>query len=177
MNPYVRLARTTIEEYVKNKRILELPKGLPDELTKNRAGVFVTIHKKNVQPDEEPLRGCIGTITPTKDNIAQEIIDNAIAAATHDDRFMPVTTKELANLEISVDILGEPELIKNISELEAKKYGVIVKSKDGRTGLLLPDIEGVDSPEQQISISRQKAGISPDEPIDLYRFKVKRYEE
>lgn len=177
MNDYVKLARDTIKTYLNSHEIIKPDKNLSSDLLKNKAGVFVTLHKKNTKPDEEDLRGCIGTILPTKENIASEIIDNAISAATRDNRFEPVKKEELTNLEISVDILSEPEPIQGLSSLEPKKYGLIIKSDDGRTGLLLPDIEGVDSPEYQIAICRQKAGINPNEPVYLYRFEVKRYKE
>lgn len=186
MNQYVKLAIDAINEYVLNKRILDVPEHLPQEMLDKRAGVFVSIHKitykKKTQNDTEgELRGCIGTIMPTKANIAQEIINNAIAACSQDYRFEPVKPEEIEDLEISVDVLSEPECIAisdmqlAISKLDVKKYGVIVKSDNGRTGLLLPDLEGVDTLQQQIAIARQKAGISPDEPINIYRFEVIRY--
>lgn len=201
MNSYVELAQKTIEEFVKNGKILELPNDLPKEMRVRCAGVFVSIHKKPInrltnQPfdytqgksinQEGELRGCIGTILPIKSCIAEEIIDNAIAACSQDYRFEPVRVDELDNLEISVDVLSEPELVfENLkansyqlkANLDPQKYGVIVKSHDGRTGLLLPDLEGVETPDQQIQICRQKAGISPDEPINIYRFEVTRYKE
>lgn len=167
-NNYVKLAKETVEEYVlKGKRKKE-PVKL-EEGMENRAGVFVSI-KKNGK-----LRGCIGTIKPTQKNIAQEIISNAISAAAHDPRFMPVNPEELNDLDYSVDILTEPELVDSIEELDPEKYGVIVE-KDHRKGLLLPDLEGVDTPEKQVEIAKRKAGISGDDnDIKLYRFKVIRY--
>jgi len=180
-NQYVKLAKETIEKYIKEGIIIKTSKDLPVEMLENKAGVFVSIHLKKHKPDEEDLRGCIGTFLPTKNNIAEEIIDNSVSAATHDYRFSPIEPTELDNLEISVDILGAPIQIANskeqIARLNPKQYGVIVKTKDGRTGLLLPDLEGVDSPELQISIACQKAGISPDEPIDLFRFEITRHKE
>lgn len=174
---YIKLARTAIEEFIKTGKIIPVPKNIPKELTKKRAGVFVSIHKKHHLPGEEDLRGCIGTILPTKASIAQEIIDNAICACSEDYRFAPISSDELDNLEISVDELSEPEPIEGLSNLDPKKYGVVVKSSDGRTGLLLPDIEGIDSPEYQIGIARQKAGINPHEPVYLYQFTVERHKE
>lgn len=187
---YSKLAREAIGTYLKKDKILQPPKDLPKEMLKNKAGVFVSLHKKRgltrneeARTDAEgELRGCIGTFLPTKNNIAEEIIDNAIAAASRDYRFAPIKKEELLDLEISVDVLEEPEPISSdlrlaISQLDPKKYGVIVKSEDGRTGLLLPDIPGVDSAEYQIAICRQKAGISPNESIYLYRFEVTRYKE
>lgn len=182
-DPYVKLAKFTIEEFIKNGRVIDVPKNLPEEMLEKKSGVFVSIHKKPTatlrvaELVEGELRGCIGTFLPTKKNIALEIIDNAIAACSRDYRFAPITKDELSDLEISVDVLGEPEPVQGVTALDAKKYGVIVKSEKGRTGLLLPDIPGVDSPEQQIAICRSKAGISPTEPIYLYRFEVKRHKE
>lgn len=194
MNVYTKLARNTIEEYVKNNKIIKIPADLTDDLIKKRAGTFVSIHTKHgstrkdgktsldstrdQQIDAEgELRGCIGTILATKKNIAQEIIDNAISACSRDYRFSPIVKDELDNLDISVDVLGEPESIEGISSLDPKKYGVIVKSEDGRTGLLLPNLPGIDDPEYQIAIARQKAGILPNEPIYLYRFEVIRHKD
>ncbi len=167
-SPHARLARLTIEEYIKNGRIIDIPPDTPIELLEKRAGVFVTLHKHG------RLRGCIGTFMPTQENIAKEIIRNAIAASTEDPRFPPVEEEELPEIEISVDVLSEPEEVKNIEELDPKKYGIIVESGFKR-GLLLPDIEGVDTIEEQIEITKRKAGIYPGEPIKIYRFSVKRY--
>ena len=183
MNVYTKLAHDAIEKYLDKGEILNPPGKLSDEILKNRAGIFVSIHLKNPKQGEEDLRGCIGTFLPTKENIALEIIDNAISAATRDYRFSPISKDELPNLEISVDVLSSPEPIAindmqyAISKLDPQKYGVIVKTDDGRTELLLPDLDGVNSPEEQISICRQKAGISPNEPVSLYRFKVTRHNE
>ncbi len=164
----VQLARQSIIYYLKNKKRLSLPDNLPPELTEKRAGVFVSL-KKNGK-----LRGCIGTFLPTQDNIALEIIENAISAAVHDPRFSTVTLDEVEKLTISVDILSAPEEVKDISELDPKKYGIIV-SHGYKKGLLLPDLEGVDTVEQQIDIARQKAGIYVNEDFKIERFEVKRY--
>ena len=164
----VNLARKTIENYIKNEETITVPEDASDEITKNKAGVFVSLHKFN------ELRGCIGTFHPTKDSIAEEIIRNAIAAATADYRFNRVTEEELKYLEINVDVLSEPVAIESIDELDAKKYGVIVYSGFKR-GLLLPDIEGVDTVEQQISIARRKGNISSDEEITIEKFEVVRH--
>ncbi|GAI12453.1 unnamed protein product, partial [marine sediment metagenome] len=165
---YVRLARETIENYIKNGKMISPPNDLPDEMIKQKAGVFVSIKKFG------NLRGCIGTFMPTQENIAYEIIRNAISAAVDDPRFSPVTVSELNNLTISVDVLSSSEEISNISELDPKKYGVIVSS-GYKKGLLLPDLEGVDTAEEQVDIAKRKAGIYPGEKIKLYRFEVKRY--
>ncbi len=167
MSPLVKLARETVETYVREGKIPEPPKELTPEM-KERAGVFVSIHKLG------DLRGCIGTFEPATNNVAEEVIANAISSATRDPRFPPIAPNELKDLDYSVDVLTTPEPIDGIEQLDPKKYGVIVQS-GWRRGLLLPDLEGVDSVEQQISICRQKAGIAPDEPIKLYRFQVKRY--
>jgi AmmeMemoRadiSam system protein A len=166
-HPLVRLARKTIETYVREGQVIEPPEDLTPEMEK-RAGAFVSIHKHGM------LRGCIGTIEPAQANVAQEVIQNAISAATRDPRFPPITSDELADLNIKVDVLGEPELVESMEDLDAKRYGVIVES-GWKRGLLLPDLEGVDTVEQQVEIARRKAWIGPEEPIQLYRFEVKRY--
>jgi AmmeMemoRadiSam system protein A len=168
-HPLVQLARDTIENYVRHGKTIQPPGKLAPEMEK-RAGTFVSIHKHGM------LRGCIGTIEPTQANVAQEVIQNAISSATRDPRFPPIMPEELADLDIKVDVLGEPEPVDGLEELDPKRYGVIVQSaRDWRRGLLLPDLEGVDTVEYQVDIARRKAGISPDEPIELYRFEVVRY--
>ena len=167
MHPLVKLAKETIEEYVRNGGIIKPPSPLTDEMA-DKAAVFVSLKEKG------QLRGCIGTLQPTKKNVALEIIQNAISAATHDPRFSPVTPAEIDELEYSVDVLSEPERISGKEELDPKRYGVIVKSGE-RSGLLLPDLEGVDTPEEQIRIAAMKAGIYSAEGMELYRFEVKRY--
>ncbi len=164
----VRLARETIENYVRYGKVISPPEDLPLELKENRKGVFVSLKKFG------NLRGCIGTFMPTQKNIAQEIIRNAISAAVEDPRFPPLSVTELENLDISVDILSSPEEVSDPTQLDPKKYGVIVSS-GYKKGLLLPDLEGVETVEQQIDIARRKAGISPEEKIRLYRFEVKRF--
>lgn len=166
-HPVVKLARETIERFVREGRIIGPPRVLTPEM-KEKAGVFVSLHKKGA------LRGCIGTIQPTQRNVALEIIHNAISAATQDPRFPPVRASELDDLEISVDILQPPEPIQSIGELDPRRYGVIVES-GWRRGLLLPDLDGVDTAEYQVEIARRKAGIGPHERVQLYRFEVKRY--
>ena len=168
MDEYVKLAKDTIDNYIKYRKIISVPDSLPAEMTKDRAGAFVSIHKSS------ELRGCIGTILPTRDSIAEEIIQNAISASTRDPRFPKITADELADLEISVDILTAPEDIDSPKELDVKRYGVIV-SNGFRRGLLLPDLEGIDSVEYQIAIARMKAGIGENEKIKLQRFEVIRH--
>jgi AmmeMemoRadiSam system protein A len=165
---YVRLARRSLENYVKTGDRIPLPEGLPGEMYTERAGAFVSIHKNGA------LRGCIGTILPTKDCLAKEIIENAISASTADPRFSPVREDELKWLEINVDVLTKPEPIGSKEELDVRRYGVIV-SCGARRGLLLPDLPGVDTVDQQIDIARKKGGIAPGEKIQLQRFEVVRH--
>ncbi len=194
---YVKLARLSLENYIvthekiawKNveRRVLSTGSGVTEtltqaqiaerdshssaheELSNKRAGAFVSIHKNGA------LRGCIGTIAPTKDYLAEEIIENAISASTRDPRFPPITKDELFELEINVDVLGEIEPIRSEEELDVVRYGVIV-AKGGRQGLLLPNLDGVDTVEEQLSIAKRKAGLSPDEEgCELYRFEVVRH--
>ena len=174
MNPiiqdiYVRLAVMSFEHYLKNRRMMKRPENLPDELTQTRAGCFVTLHKGG------RLRGCIGTISPVQACLADEIIANAVSAAVGDPRFSPVREEELPDIACSVDVLSEPEDIASRDELDVRKYGVIV-SRGARRGLLLPDLEGVDTVEEQVSIALGKAGIREDEPVRLQRFLVVRHE-
>ncbi|MBO4728557.1 MAG: AmmeMemoRadiSam system protein A [Spirochaetaceae bacterium] len=165
---YVKLARASAEYFVKNGDIMPLPDDVPPELLNKQAGTFVSIHKFG------GLRGCIGTIASTQKNLAMEIIQNAVSAVSKDPRFEPVTEDELQYLDINVDVLGEAEPIKSEAELDVKKYGVIVQSGYKR-GLLLPDLDGVDTVEQQVAIARRKGGIAPGEKIDLFRFEVVRH--
>lgn len=166
VHPLVELARQAVESRIRGAP-LRKPANLTPEM-KERAGVFVCLKKQG------ELRGCIGTFEPTRANVAEEVVSNAISSATRDPRFPPVSPSELPEMEYSVDVLTSPEPVKGQEELDPKRYGVIVES-GGRRGLLLPDLEGVDSVEDQIAISRQKAGIGPDEPVALYRFEVRRY--
>jgi hypothetical protein len=166
MQSLVRLAKKAVETYIKEGKVFK-----PEKLTlgmKEKAGVFVSIHKLG------ELRGCIGTIEPQRPNVAEEIIMNAISSATRDPRFLPITPEELKDLDYSVDVLTTPQPVKGKDQLDPKKYGVIVEA-GWRKGLLLPDLEGVDTVDYQIDICRQKAGIGPNEPVKLYRFEVKRY--
>ncbi|MBC8015025.1 MAG: AmmeMemoRadiSam system protein A [Sporomusaceae bacterium] len=164
----VALARASLNHFLEGGSILPAPDELANEL-KGQAGVFVSLKKQG------RLRGCIGTFSPTRDSVASEIIYNAISAGTADPRFGQVQLKELPDITMSVDILGTPEGVDSIDELDPQKYGVIVR-KGGRSGLLLPMLEGVDTVDEQISIAMQKAGISAEEEIELYRFTVVRYE-
>ena len=166
-DPYVQLARATLETYVREGRQIDVPDGLPAEMTGERAGTFVSLKKHG------RLRGCIGTIQATQGSIAEEIVGNAINAGTQDPRFPPVTESELPELVYSVDVLGDSEPAK-IEDLDASRYGVIV-TNGYRRGLLLPNLEGVDTPQEQIAIALSKAGIRPGEPYELERFEVVRH--
>ena len=184
---YVRLARFSLETYVRSGKTAKLSTDpgaskfdsasgngyfsvneLPAEMLHERAGVFVSIHK------DGQLRGCIGTIGPVTDSIAREIIRNAVSAGTEDPRFEAVRIKELDKLVYSVDVLGPIEDVKDKNRLDVKRYGVIVSCK-GRRGLLLPNLEGVDTVDYQIDIARQKGGIGKNEKYTLQRFEVVRH--
>ncbi len=166
---YVKLARASVEYYVRNGRRLPLPQDVPSELLERRAGCFVSLHMKG------DLRGCIGTIEAVREDLAHEIIENAVSACARDPRFSPVRPEELEWLEISVDVLGDAEVIPDSSMLDVKRYGVICSCR-GRKGLLLPDLEGVDTVERQVAIACSKGGIDPaDEDLVLQRFEVVRH--
>lgn len=167
-DPYVRLARTTLEDYLSRGEVIAPPANLPPEMTR-RAAAFVSLEKHGT------LRGCIGTFLPTEPTVAHEIVANAIKAATEDPRFPPVEADELEEIDISVDVLSSPEPCAE-EELDPRRYGVIVES-GWRRGLLLPDLEGVDTVSEQVRIARMKAGIGPREPIRLLRFTVERHVE
>ena len=187
MNPYISLAKQAVESYIKERKIIAVPDNLPEEFYKKRSGTFVTIEKN------KELRGCIGTYLPTRANIAEEIIHNAIAAATEDYRFGPIQPAELSYLSYVVYILSEPELVKNEKELNPQKFGIIVKTAPisfsnntdvvfnghmvAKSGLLLPDLEEVNTVEKQINIACQKARIDPKkEKIMIYKFTAEKYE-
>ncbi|MBQ5419682.1 MAG: AmmeMemoRadiSam system protein A [Selenomonas sp.] len=167
-DPYIALARYSLETYVRTGKRGTLPVDLPAELTSNQAGAFVSLKK------DGQLRGCIGTILPVRENLALEILHNAVSAGTADPRFGPVTAEELPDLVYDVDVLSEPEAIESEQELDVKKYGVIVECGQ-RRGLLLPDLAGVDTVEQQVSIARKKGNIAANEPVKLWRFTVTRH--
>lgn len=171
-HPFVELARTAIEAYVRGRKRLKPPRALSPEM-RARAGAFVSLHSG------AELRGCIGTIEPQRANLAEEIIENAINAATRDPRFPPVVPDELDALDISVDVLTPPTPIDSIRDQDPKRHGLIVQSQRNswKRGLLLPDLETIDTAEKQLYYTRVfKAGITdPDEPVQLYRFEVKRY--
>lgn len=167
LHPLAQLARQAVEAYVKHRRIISPPQELIPEM-KGQAGTFVSLKRFG------QLRGCIGTFEPTKANIAEETIYNSVSSATRDPRFDPVSPDELADLEYSVDVLAPPEPVEDLAQLDPRRYGIIVE-RGLRRGLLLPDLEGVDTVQQQLDIARRKAGIGRDEPVQLYRFEVQRY--
>jgi len=167
-DPYVKLARDSLEFYVKNNKFMKKPENLIDDLANNRAGAFVSIHKF------DQLRGCVGTIKPTTRSIADEIIQNAVSAGMRDPRFTSVRQKELSSLQYKVDILFPSESIDSIEELDVKRYGVIVYH-NYKSGLLLPNLDGIDTVEEQLRIVKMKAGIRDNEPFSMERFEVIRH--
>lgn len=167
-DPYVRLARRTIESYIISGRKPQMPGDLPADLLERRAGAFVSIKK------DGQLRGCIGTIQAVQSCLAEEIMENAVSASVRDPRFSPIEPEELEHLVISVDVLGETESISSKEALDTKRYGVIV-TKGRRRGLLLPNLEGIDTVEEQIAIAKRKAGIGESEDAALERFEVVRH--
>ena len=172
MDIYVKLAQETVRDYLERNQ-LPVIKNQPKILLLKKAGCFVSIHTQ----DKNELCGCIGTILPVHKNLASEIIANALEAAFHDPRFEPITKDKLDNLKYSVDVLGEIEAIGDKKGLNPQKYGVIVRSKDlMRTGLLLPNLEGVEDVDGQMAIAYKKAGILPEEEVLLYRFTSERHE-
>jgi AmmeMemoRadiSam system protein A/AmmeMemoRadiSam system protein B len=168
-NPYVRLAGDSLLYYLINGDFMEVPSYVTQEMMDQKKGVFVTLKKNG------DLRGCIGTIRPVTSSLAQEIIRNAVEAGIFDPRFSPVTREEWGELEFSVDVLDRPEPVQ-IHQLDPEKYGVIVRS-GMRSGLLLPNLEGVDTVEKQLNIALQKAGITPDSPYMIERFQVSRHKD
>jgi AmmeMemoRadiSam system protein A len=165
----VSLARQSILHYLTQGALLEPPSPLAPEMCR-QAGAFVSLTKRG------KLRGCIGTCLPTQPTLAQEILRNAVVAAVADPRFPPLTLDELDEVEIAVDVLAPPEKVTDTAQLDPRRYGVIVRAAE-RVGVLLPDIPQVTSVEAQLAIARLKAGIRPDEPVDIYRFEVTRYHE
>jgi AmmeMemoRadiSam system protein A/AmmeMemoRadiSam system protein B len=168
-DPLVHWARSVITAHVTSTAVNE-NLGQHPALRHHRAGVFVSMHRHG------QLRGCIGTLSPTRPNLTEEIRHNAISACSHDPRFYPVIAEELSDLEISVDVLGSPQPVHALGELDVKRYGVIVSS-GGRRGVLLPDLEGVETVDEQVRIALRKAGIDADEAYTLERFEVVRHHD
>lgn len=169
-DPYVALARESFTAYTLRREHIAVPAGLPAEMTQRRAGAFVSLHL------DGDLRGCIGTLGPVRESLAEEIICNAIAACSEDPRFPPVAPEELPSIECSVDVLGDPEDIDGPGQLDVRRYGVIV-SRGWKRGVLLPDLEGVDTVDQQVAIAKRKAGIPQAAACKLQRFEVVRHKE
>jgi MEMO1 family protein len=170
MDVHAQLAKDAIEQYIKTGKVIKVPIDLPNVFYSRHAGVFVTIY------NGKSLRGCIGTFLPIKENIAEEIIANAVAACSRDYRFSEITEKELPKLNYEVSILSEPTPLKNIEKHDVKKHGIIVQATDGRLGLLLPDLEGIDSTDQQISIACQKGDIDTlKDSFTLFEFTVEKH--
>jgi hypothetical protein len=164
------LARKAVEEYIVSGNEPEVKEEELPDILKKKAGAFVTL-KKNGN-----LRGCMGTFRPVQKNAAYEIISNAMTAAENDPRFPEVKKEELKEIKISVDILSEPEEVSDKSMLDPKKYGILVKGGH-QTGLLLPDLEGIETADKQLNIAKRKAGLQEDAEVEIYRFKVRRFEE
>ena len=162
---YVNLAFESLKYYFDTKQKMSIPPNLPEEMLTNKAGVFVSLYKFDT------LRGCIGTILPTTNTIAEEIINNSLSAALNDYRFPPLTKEELKWLEITVYILKEPEPISSLDMLDVHKYGIIV-THGLKRGVLLPDLDGVDTIKKQIAIAKEKASIKPNEDCKIERFEV-----
>lgn len=168
-DPLVALAREAIEAYVRECKVVQ--PSVPSAGESLRAGTFVSLHG----PDGA-LRGCVGTIEPQTGSVQEEVIANAISAATADPRFYPLKDDELADMDISVDVLGPAEEVGDRDELDPKRYGIIIRSLDGRRALLLPDLEGVETVEQQVNITCRKGSIDPDaDQYRIYRFEVERH--
>jgi AmmeMemoRadiSam system protein A len=165
---YVSLARHSLEHYLVHHTYLSIPNDLPVELLDKKQAVFVTLKKHG------RLRGCIGTLEPTKESLAEEIIYNAVSAGLRDPRFPQVTIEELPQLSYSVDVLSSPEEVQSLEELDPKRYGVIVYTSR-KSGLLLPNLEGIDTVEKQLDIVKQKANIDAFEDYSIKRFKVQRH--
>ncbi len=164
----VRLAKYAIEEHISSGLVPVLPEWVTDHLRSSRAGCFVSLHNS-----DGSLRGCIGTISPLSESLGLEIIRNAISASSRDPRFPPVKETELHDLEITVDVLSEPEEA-TPKDLDPERYGVIVE-KGWKKGVLLPDLEGIETAQEQLRIALLKAGIAEKDEYDLFRFTVKRY--
>ena len=162
-----RVARLAIEAWVTRGVALAMQEpALPS------SGVFVTL-----RDGAGKLRGCVGSIEPKRPDLASETARSAVLAATRDPRFTPVTQAELADLSIEVSVLAPPRPIRDVGDLDPARYGVVVRDAEGRQGLLLPEVPGIDSAALQVEIARRKAGIPPDIPVTLSRFEVFKYRD
>jgi AmmeMemoRadiSam system protein A len=168
------LARKSVENYLKEKTLIKIPQGLPDFLLNNKKGVFISIFQKN----NDELRGCIGTFRATRENIAEEIIYNSLSAAFDDPRFLPLKNEELDEIYFEVFILEEPKPVKSFDELNPEIFGIIARSENGKQALLLPNLRGITTKEEQLSAICEKANINPEEEkISLLKFKVEKFSE
>lgn len=169
-HPLVKLAAEAVEVFVRDRRTFAPPPDFFEQFphAHRRAGAFVCLKARGL------LRGCIGTTEPTRETLAVEVIENAVAAASRDPRFAPVSPDELLELAITVDVLSTPEPVADETQLDHRRYGVIVRA-GGRRGVLLPDIEHIESVREQVATVRLKAGIGRDELVELFRFEVMRY--
>jgi len=163
---YCQLARASLKHWLNHQRYLPV-----EALAGMAAGCFVSLHTRSGE-----LRGCVGTIQPYHDDLAQEIVENAVSAGTRDNRFPVVAADQLEQLVLEVSVLQPPEAIAGKHLLDTKRYGVIVQN-GRRRGLLLPDLDGVDSVDYQISIAKRKANIGDHEDVELWRFTVEKYHE
>jgi uncharacterized protein len=171
-SPYAGLALDAIVAVASNKDVELIKSRKVSDEFKEQLACFVSIHLI-----DGSLRGCIGTIEPREKNLHFEIISNAVSAATRDTRFSPIRSSELKNLEVSVDILSKPYLIEDINQLDPKKFGVIVSDGSFSRGVLLPDIEGIETVEKQLNIAKRKAGLSDYKvnELKIYAFTSTRY--
>ncbi len=175
MNIYLKIARDAINEFVINNKIISLDKDLPKSVLLYRSGVFVSVYENG---DKDRLRGCIGTYLPTKENIAEEIIYNAIAACSKDYRFNPISIKELNKIKISIDIIHEMHLVNNIDTLDPKKFGILIEAKNNSSSaLLLPNIQQITTIHDQIAATLKKAGLTTNDDINIYKFEITHYQE
>lgn len=163
---YCEIARTSLTQWLRTRQPYA-----PRERAERKAGCFVTLYDARGE-----LRGCIGTIEPTRDDLVLEIAGNAVSAGVRDPRFAAVNLEELPDLRLEVSVLTPPEPVNSAEELDAREYGVVLECGH-RRGVLLPDIEGVDTVDEQLSITRRKAGIAPTEPVQMFRFRVEKYRE
>lgn len=171
MDPLVELARRGVEAAARTRRALTtVPEDLAPRVEKAPRACFVSLHDKRGE-----LRGCIGTLEPTCDSLGLEILHNAHSSTLKDRRFFPLVAAELEGLQVKVDVLGPLEPIAGPEALDPRRYGVVVSTADGRRGVLLPDLEGVDGVDQQLDIARRKAGIRANERVLLHRFTVERH--
>ncbi len=170
-HPLVRLAAEAIQVFVVEQRVLDPPESLLAEVpaAHQPAGAFVSLKRGG------HLRGCVGNTTPTRPTLAAEVINTAISAATRDPRFPAVDRVELEDLVVAVDVLDSPMPVLHLSELDHRRYGVIVRSGT-KQGVLLPDIEGINSVTEQLAVAREKAGLTPEEVAEWFRFEVTRYQ-